>query len=187
MYKTDFIVRYRDIENELMKRFDDDNSKEQTLALAQAKEEQSHDETVDKEQSEEDDEDYNYSREDVTCICDKLYRDELLSVFDADSLEDPKLELRIKMVFEHLIKHDIFIQFLEELSTKVMDKGNVKTEQEQFNYKQNTDNLIFMTMFSHPLFYLSHQCICKMLVNGPVDAELIGELKDKLLQIFSHC
>ena len=36
MYKTDFIVRYRDIENELMKRFDDN-------IKAQAKEEQSHD------------------------------------------------------------------------------------------------------------------------------------------------
>jgi len=168
MYKTDFIVRYRDIENELMKCFDDDNIKEHDdQALA--------------------DDDYNYTREDVTCICDKLYRDELLSVFDADSLEDPKMELRINMVFEHLIKHDIFIQFLEELRPKVMDKGNVNTEQEQINYKQNTDNLIFMTMFSQQIFYLSHQCICKMLVNEQVNNELIGELKDKMLEMFSHC
>ena len=169
MYKTDFIVRYRDIENELMKRFDDN-------IKAQAKEEQSHD-----------DEDEDYTREDVTCICDKLYRDELLSVFDADSLEDPKMDSNIKMLFEHLIKHDVFIQFLEELRAKVMEKGNVKTEQEQFNYKQNTDNLIFMTMFSQQIFYLSHQCICKMLVNGQVNNELIGELKDKMLQMFSNC
>ena len=169
MYKTDFIVRYRDIENELMKRFDDN-------IKAQAKEEQSHD-----------DEDEDYTREDVTCICDKLYRDELLSVFDADSLEDPKMDSNIKMLFEHLIKHDVFIQFLEELRAKVMEKVNVKTEQEQFNYKQNTDNLIFMTMFSQQIFYLSHQCICKMLVNGQVNNELIGELKDKMLQMFSNC
>ena len=169
MYKTDFIVRYRDIENELMKRFDDN-------IKAQAKEEQSHD-----------DEDEDYTREDVTCICDKLYRDELLSVFDADSLEDPKMDSNIKMLFEHLIKHDVFIQFLEELSPKVMDKSKVKTEQEQFNFKRNTDYLIFITMFSHQLFYLTHQCICKMLVNEHVGDELIGELKGKLLQIFSHC
>ena len=91
------------------------------------------------------------------------------------------------MLFEHLIKHDVFIQFLEELRAKVMEKGNVKTEQEQFNYKQNTDNLIFMTMFSQQIFYLSHQCICKMLVNGQVNNELIGELKDKMLQMFSNC
>ena len=174
MYKTDFIVRYRDIENELMKRFDDDIKE-------QSKEEQSDDETVDESVDE------DYTREDVTCICDKLYRDELLSVFDADSLEDPKMDSNIKMLFEHLIKHDVFIHFLEELRAKVMDKSNVKTEQEQFNYKQNTDNLIFMTMFSQQIFYLSHQCICKMLANEQVNNELIGELKSKMLQMFSNC
>ena len=151
----------------------------QTQVLAQAK--------VDSDSDDEAEEDYKYTREDIAYICDKLYRDELLSVFDADSLEDPKMDAGIKMVFEHLIKHDEFIQFLEELSPKVMDKSKVKTEQEQFNFKRNTDYLIFITMFSHQLFYLTHQCICKMLVNEHVGDELIGELKGKLLQIFSHC
>ena len=132
-------------------------------------------------------EDYKYTRDDIAYICDKLYRDELLSVFDAESLEDPKMDAGIKMVFEHLIKHDEFIHFLNELSPKVMDKSKVKTEQEQFNFKRNTDYLIFITMFSHQLFYLTHQCICKMLVNKHVGDELIGDLKGKLLQIFSHC
>lgn len=139
------------------------------------------------EEDDESEEDYKYTRDDIAYICDKLYRDELLSVFDADSLEDPKMDAGIKMVFEHLIKHDEFIQFLEELSPKVMDKSKVKTEQEQFNFKRNTDYLIFITMFSHQLFYLTHQCICKMLVNEHVGDELIGVLKGKLLQIFSHC
>ena len=139
------------------------------------------------EQEDDEEEDYKYTRDDIAYICDKLYRDELLSVFDADSLEDPKMDAGIKMVFEHLIKHDEFIKFLEELSPKVMDKSKVKTEQEQFNFKRNTDYLIFITMFSHQLFYLTHQCICKMLVNEHVGDELIGDLKGKLLQIFSHC
>jgi hypothetical protein len=256
MYKTDFIVRYRDIENELTKRYEHrmaeeisaeiskaiqasfnftdinivtnvngtpisntkvSNAKveepkvepkvetkveekpvkkkgrpskkaqaaEEALALAKdksvalAKEKDAEDA--------EDEEDYKYTREDIAYICDKLYRDELLSVFDADSLEDPKMDAGIKMVFEHLIKHEEFIQFLNELSPKVMDKSKVKTEQEQFNFKRNTDYLIFITMFSHQLFYLTHQCICKMLLNGHVGDELIGDLKGKLLQIFSHC
>jgi hypothetical protein len=255
MYKTDFIVRYRDIENELTKRyehriaeeiaaeiskaiqssfnFSDINivtnvngepitktkveepkptvvkeepkptvvkeeptekkkrgrpsKKEQTqaqAAKAQAKALAKEEEQAPADEAEED---YKYTRDDIAYICDKLYRDELLSVFDADSLEDPKMDAGIKMVFEHLIKHDEFIKFLEELSPKVMDKSKVKTEQEQFNFKRNTDYLIFITMFSHQLFYLTHQCICKMLVNEHVGDELIGDLKGKLLQIFSHC
>jgi len=153
--------------------------KAQTPVLAQAK--------APEEQAQAEEEDYKYTRDDIAYICDKLYRDELLSVFDAESLEDPKMDAGIKMVFEHLIKHDEFIHFLNELSPKVMDKSKVKTEQEQFNFKRNTDYLIFITMFSHQLFYLTHQCICKMLVNKHVGDELIGDLKGKLLQIFSHC
>jgi len=156
----------------------------QTPVLALAKAQAGAVESDSDDQSEED---YKYTRDDIAYICDKLYRDELLSVFDADSLEDPQMDAGIKMVFEHLIKHDEFIQFLEELSPKVMDKSKVKTEQEQFNFKRNTDYLIFITMFSHQLFYLTHQCICKMLVNEHVGDELIGDLKGKLLQIFSHC
>ena len=255
MYKTDFIVRYRDIENELTKRYEHRMAEEISAEISKAiqasfnftdinivtnvngtpisntkvsnakveepkvetkvetkveekpvkkkgrpsKKEQVVEkavkaEAVDKsveaeavDKSVEEEEDYKYTREDITYICDKLYRDELLSVFDADSLEDPKMDAGIKMVFEHLIKHDEFIQFLNELSPKVMDKSKVKTEQEQFNFKRNTDYLIFITMFSQQLFYLTHQCICKMLVNGHVGDELIGDLKGKLLQIFSHC
>ena len=250
MYKTDFIVRYNDIENELTKRYEQRIAEEITAEISKAlqssfnfsdinivtningkpitntkvvepsvkeelvvKEEptekkkrgrpskkaqvetaietpkavETKAQTLAVDSDSDDQEDYKYTREDIAYICDKLYRDELLSVFDADSLEDPKMDAGIKMVFEHLIKHDEFIQFLEELSPKVMDKSKVKTEQEQFNFKRNTDYLIFITMFSHQLFYLTHQCICKMLVNEHVGDELIGELKGKLLQIFSHC
>jgi len=261
MYKTDFIVRYRDIENELTKRYEHRIAEEIAAEISKAiqssfnfsdinivtnvngepitktkveepkptvvkeeskpvlkeeltekkkkrgrpskkdlapvvakveeqatKLENEKTQVVEAEaQAEEEEEDYKYTRDDIAYICDKLYRDELLSVFDADSLEDPKMDAGIKMVFEHLIKQDEFIQFLEELSPKVMDKSKVKTEQEQFNFKRNTDYLIFITMFSHQLFYLTHQCICKMLVNEHVGDELIGDLKGKLLQIFSHC
>ena len=249
MYKTDFIVRYRDIENELTKRYEHRIAEEIAAEISKAiqssfnfsdinivtnvngepitktkveepkptvvkeepkptekkkrgrpsKKEQATKleapvsqmpvlvETKALEAEEDDEEDYKYTRDDIAYICDKLYRDELLSVFDAESLEDPKMDAGIKMVFEHLIKHDEFIKFLEELSPKVMDKSKVKTEQEQFNFKRNTDYLIFITMFSHQLFYLTHQCICKMLVNEHVGDELIGDLKGKLLQIFSHC
>jgi hypothetical protein len=242
MYKTDFIVRYNDIENELTKRYEERIAEEITAEISKALQSSFNfsdinivtnvngkpitktqpntsqatavkEETTEKKkrgrpskkelatakvetkaaaqvsavESDSDEEDYKYTREDISYICDKLYRDELLSVFDADSLEDPKMDAGIKMVFEHLIKHDEFIQFLEELSPKVMDKSKVKTEQEQFNFKRNTDYLIFITMFSHQLFYLTHQCICKMLVNEHVGDELIGILKGKLLEIFSHC
>jgi hypothetical protein len=141
--------------------------------------------------AEEDDDDdmsdYKYTRQDIAYICDKLYRDELISSFDAESLDDPKMDAGIQMVFERLIKHDEFKQFLLELSPIAMDVSKAKTEQDFLNLKRNSDYLIFITMFSQQVFYLTHQCICKMIVDGHVGPELMGELKEKLMKIFSYC
>ena len=172
-------------------------AKEQALAAQVSKKEK---QVLEKEQvnnnnnnnnnNEDDDDDlsdYDYTREDIMYICEKLYRDELISVFDAESLEDPKMDAGIKMVFERLIKHDEFSKFLVELSPYVVDNSKAKTEQEFFIYKRNSDYLLFITMFSQQLFYLTHQCICKMLVEGHVGNELLNELKSKLITIFSYC
>jgi hypothetical protein len=172
-------------------------AKEQALAaqaLKKEKEKEKEKEQVNynnnNDNNEDDDDDlsdYDYTREDIMYICEKLYRDELISVFDAESLEDPKMDAGIKMVFERLIKHDEFSKFLVELSPYVVDNSKAKTEQEFFIYKRNSDYLLFITMFSQQLFYLTHQCICKMLVEGHVGDELLNELKSKLITIFSYC
>jgi len=164
----------------------------QTLKKEKEKEkekEQVNNEIVNENNEDDDDDlsDYDYTREDIMYICEKLYRDELISVFDAESLEDPKMDAGIKMVFERLIKHDEFSKFLVELSPYVVDNSKAKTEQEFFIYKRNSDYLLFITMFSQQLFYLTHQCICKMLVEGHVGNELLNELKSKLITIFSYC
>jgi hypothetical protein len=168
-------------------------AKEQALAaqaLKKEKEKEQVNNEIVNENNEDDDDDlsdYDYTREDIMYICEKLYRDELISVFDAESLEDPKMDAGIKMVFERLIKHDEFSKFLVELSPYVVDNSKAKTEQEFFIYKRNSDYLLFITMFSQQLFYLTHQCICKMLVEGHVGNELLHELKSKLITIFSYC
>jgi hypothetical protein len=162
----------------------------QTLKKEKEKEKEQVNNEIVNENNEDDDDnlsDYDYTREDIMYICEKLYRDELISVFDAESLEDPKMDAGIKMVFERLIKHDEFSKFLVELSPYVVDNSKAKTEQEFFIYKRNSDYLLFITMFSQQLFYLTHQCICKMLVEGHVGNELLNELKSKLITIFSYC
>jgi hypothetical protein len=141
----------------------------------------------DDDDDDDDDEDYNYTRKDIECICEKLYRDELISVFDAESLEDPKMDAGIKMVFQELLKHEQFSKFFVELSPYIVDNSKAKTEQEIFNYKRNSDYLLFIVMFSQQLFYLTHQCICKMLTDGQVEEELMNELKSKLITVFSYC
>lgn len=251
MYKTDFIVRYHEIENELVRRLevrlaseaaaeitaaiesvfknagdhsnenivinvevggdsDDEtghrgrrievvNSNKKTLKSDQtldkeqsqaAEEEQSEaEEQSDKEgEGEEDeeqsDEDYKYNRKDITYICEKLYRDELLEVFGAESIDDPKMDEGIKAIFETLIKNEEFKTFLVEMNGLISDPNTAKTETELANLKRNTDYLIFITLFSQKMFYLTHRCLCQMLILGHVEADMMELLKQRTLKLF---
>jgi hypothetical protein len=251
MYKTDFIVRYHDIENELVRRLevrlaaeaaaeitaaiesvfrnagdhsnenivinvevggngdsDDDNgnrghrievvnsNRTKTQQVAAVAEEgqvetQSEEEAQNEgggernEEEQEEEEEYKYNRKDITYICEKLYRDELLSVFDADSIDDPKMDEGIKAIFEALIKNEEFQTFLQEMNGLLSDPSTAKTETELANLKRNTDYLIFITLFSQQTFYLTHKCLCEMLTLGHVTPEMMDQLKRRTLKIFN--
>jgi hypothetical protein len=257
MYKTDFIVRYHDIENELVRRLevrlaaeaaaeitaaiesvfrnagdhsnenivinvevggngdsDDDNgnrghrievvnsnrikaqkaqkapavvqSQVQTVEKSHSEEAQEEgEEEQDEAQEEGEEEEYKYNRKDITYICEKLYRDELLSVFDAESIDDPKMDEGIKAIFEALIKNEEFQTFLQEMNGLLSDPSTAKTETELANLKRNTDYLIFITLFSQQTFYLTHKCLCEMLTLGHVTPEMMDQLKKRTLKIFN--
>ena len=164
MYKTDFIVKYNTIENELLQLLE----KEEPL----------------KEEEEEDD--YKYTKTDILNICDKLYRDELISVFDAECLNDPKMDTGMQLLFERLKKNDNFNLFLQDVGKQFICENIPKTEEELANLKMNADNLIFITLFRQQVFHITHQWICRLLTYGDVSNELIYEMKTKLLTVISH-
>lgn len=243
MYKTDFIVKYHEIENELVKRLEvrlaaeaaaeitaaiesvfknaGDHSNENIVINVEvggdSDDETGHRgrrievvnsnkkplkdvnevQTLDKEQSQaaEDDqedeedeeqgqEDYKYTRKDITYICEKLYRDELLEVFGAETIDDPKMDEGIKAIFEALIKNEEFKTFLVEMNGLISDPNTAKTETELANLKRNTDYLIFITLFSQKMFYLTHRCLCQMLTLGHVEADMMDLLKQRTLKLF---
>jgi hypothetical protein len=251
MYKTDFIVRYHDIENELVRRLEvrlaaeaaaeitaaiesvfrnagehsnenivinvevggsgdsdddnrgrrievvnssrsrlqntntttNDNSNENVVVNSVVGSEEEDQET-DAVEEEEDEEDYKYTRKDVTYICEKLYRDELLSVFGAETIDDPKMDEGIKAIFEALIKNEEFQTFLTEMNGLLSDPSKAKTETELANLKRNTDYLLFITLFSQQSFYLTHKCLCQMLTLGHVEPDMMDQLKQRTLKIF---
>lgn len=257
MYKTDFIVRYHEIENELVRRLevrlaseaaaeitaaiqsvfrnagdhsnenivinvevggdsddetghrgrrievvnsnkkplkeelvkDDSVNEIQTLDKEKLEDDQEQDEEGEQEEGEEQeeeqaDEDYKYNRKDITYICEKLYRDELLEVFCAESIDDPKMDEGIKAIFEKLIKNEEFKTFLVEMNGLISDPNTAKTETELANLKRNTDYLIFITLFSQKMFYLTHRCLCQMLILGHVKPEMMELLKQRTLKLF---
>ena len=163
MYNTKFQVKYYNIEKELLSNIN----------------------LVEEYQ-------YQYSPQDVLDICNKLYRDELLSVFDLEFFEDDKMNEMIKNVYNTLMINIEFKKIIDEIlqfSFKdfFLDKMedfplNLKKEREDTIKKQ----IILTTLFSQHLFYITHKCICQQLEVGTIDNELLLELKTHSIDIFTN-
>jgi hypothetical protein len=163
MYNTKFQVKYYNIEKELLSKIN----------------------VVEEYQ-------YQYSPQDVFDICNKLYRDELLSVFELEYFEDDKMNEMIKNVYNALMINLEFKKIIDEMlqfcfKDFFLDKMediplNLKKEREDSIKKQ----IILTTLFSQHLFYITHKCICQQLELGTIDNELLLELKTHSIDIFTN-
>jgi hypothetical protein len=133
----------------------------------------------DENNDENDDDEYKYSNEDIIDICDKLYRDELLSVFYADDFLDNKIIEGMKYVSKQMLENSDFRQIIEDAISSVESICEV-TEISQTSEFENVKYEIVNTFFHKHLFYIFHKCICQHLTRGIIEQELLDELKTKI-------
>ena len=168
MYDTNFKVKYNIIETEL---------------LAKLREKQPSTKNVTNNENkydDEDEEDEDYSEEDVLDICDKLHRDELLSVFNLEDFEDDNtLNTYVEIVWSEVIKNPDFKSIISEIEVKYFQE--LKTQSEH-----NFEHIIFMSFFSKQLFYITHKCICQQLETGTITNDLLVELKMTSMELFEN-
>ena len=147
MYNTQFKVKYNDIKEELTHNLKSSEYKETS------------------------DEEYAYTVNDILDICDKLYRDELLSVFDAEDIMDDKVDNGLRYVYDIMMKNEKFKEIIDEM-TRLYISDDVSLEQQE-TMKQ----IIIISLFSQQLFYIMHKCICQQFDKGEIDETLLVELK----------
>lgn len=150
MYNTQFKVKYNDTEEELVHKLKVKTSEEY---------------------KENPDEEHEYSTEDVSDICNKLYRDELLSVFGAEELHHEKIVKGMNYVYDIMMPNEKF----KEIIT-----GIVKVTFNEFITNENEEiikEVILISLFSQQLFYITHKCICQQIELGIIDDELLDELR----------
>ena len=123
--------------------------------------------------------------DDVHLICEKLYRDELLSVFEVETINDPNMDAGIKRVIKKMIDNTKFKQFLDEVKNELIDFSSISgTPTEIDNVRCNAEYVIFITLFSQHVFYITHKCICQLFTVDDVDPNLLDRLKDKTISLF---
>lgn len=152
MYNTEFNVKYNDIMEELTFKFKNKTQEELDLNS---------------------DPEYEYSNDDILDICDKLYRDEFLSVFYANDDLDDKIDAGMNYVLEKMLENPNFKLLIDELKKSISIDIGLTGEVNGFNINL----LCILTLFKREFFYLFHKCICQQLTLGTIDAELLDELK----------
>jgi hypothetical protein len=116
-----------------------------------------------------------------------LYHDELLSVFGVDTINDENMDKGIKQVIEKMIENDNFRQLLEEIKRALIDITTLtNTSSDLDNIRKNLEYVIFITLFSQHVFYVTHKCICQLYTVGQLSPELYVQLRDKTISIFKQ-
>jgi hypothetical protein len=164
MYDTKFIVRYHDIKEELDLILKKDNEVDH----------------------------YQYSSQDILDICNKLYRDELCSVFYAEDIMDDKIDKGMRTVFDIMLVNPDFKAIIDKMKELLLLRESKNVELELNTVTLGSVNLdtvnlesvnlatinleILLTLFSENIFYITHKCICQQITTGHIDTDLLENL-----------
>lgn len=155
MYNTNFNVKYHDIRFELLTNL---NKREKQL----------------KENKTVHEIDYKYNEEDIDIICNKLYRDELLSVFYANDIMDDIIDINMRKLFNNFMLDNSFKQFIMDIVSELTNTSH---------YEDDDKYIIFMSLFKEEIFYLSHKLNCEFINNKNINLDLLVIIKQKTLEL----
>ena len=141
----------------------------------------------------------DYNLEDVSDICSKLYRDELMTVFDVNFILDDKLDQGMKNIYKIMIKNEKFKQITDDLINAYLlefiqtkERGEEEGEDEILTQKQEVKNfeqlqqvrqLVLLILFSQNIFYITHKCICQQMEQCTINDDLLVILKQKSTEL----
>ena len=173
MYNTQFNVKYNDIEEELISKL---NNKPIN--------------TFDKDEDES--EDYEYTHQDVLDICDKLYHDELLSVFNVECITENNIDDIMKYVYDMMNLNTNFKLIIDEITQNCIKEflpndETIKEKDETIKEKEeNIRQISLIFLFSKDVFYITHKCVCQQINLGVIDTDLLVVLKNKSADILKQ-
>jgi len=159
MYNTGFEVKYHDIMEELTYKLKNNSDNKEEYC------------------------EYEYTSQDILDICDKLYMDELCSVFYSEDILDDKIDRGMKYVFEKMLDNQEFKIFFNKMKDSYFNETFVDlelTEEEKQTLRNNSHTMVILNLFSKELFYITHKCICQQINTRVIDASLIGQLFDSI-------
>ena len=120
-------------------------------------------------------------------ICNKLYRDEISSVFYANNIYDDKIHIGMNYVLEKLLENNHLKTILEEIKSKcffyINNDNNLTLDEENIYKIQNNSNFfIILILFSYDIFYITHKVLVELLTTTNVSNDLLVLLKNSAIE-----
>jgi len=163
MYNTQFKVKYSAIETELMMKL---NS-----AITEAGSEHH----------------CEYDATDIKVVCNKLYQDELISVFYAKDVLDDKIDSGMKWVLTKMAENKDFLNIINSKKTPIynlyIENENEENDLEKNEIDEYLNTVVCLLLFSEQLFYLTHKCICQQLDRQCIESDTLESLEKQ----FDEC
>jgi hypothetical protein len=131
---------------------------------------------------------YNYTSQDIMDICNKLYRDEFLSVFGLEYFENDKINEMITIVYDKMMTNMEFKKIIDDILQFCCKDSflNTNMQLDDEEEKEIKKQIIVTTLFSQHLFYITHKCICQQIEFGTIDKCLLTELKTHSIDIYKN-
>jgi hypothetical protein len=133
-----------------------------------------------------------YNLEDVSDICSKLYRDELMTVFDVHYILDDRIDKGMKNIYEIMMANSNFKQLAYDLedtyfeefiqNKKKGEADQTEAEAAEADQEKQVRQLLLMILFSQNIFYITHKCICQQIELNTIDDDLLVTLKQKCIE-----
>ena len=131
-----------------------------------------------------------YNLEDVSDICSKLYRDELMTVFDVHYILDDRIDKGMKNVYEIMMSNEKFLKlaydlentYLQEFIQSQNKREADQTEAAEADQEKRFKQLLLMILFSQDIFYIMHKCICQQIELNIINDDLLVTLKQKCIE-----
>jgi hypothetical protein len=150
-YNTNFDVKYFDIYKELTEK--------------KGKEKEIHEN------------DCEYSFDDITDICSKLYIDEYASVFNAEDVLDDKIDIGLRKLLELMKENKDFVSFLGEIHEKIFGSNKELNDHDHVDVEKEKEYYIFLSLFNYDTFYLVHKIICSQIKTSSVSNDMLNDLR----------
>lgn len=126
--------------------------------------------------------DNDYSLEDISDICNKLYMDEYTNVFFAQDILDDKIDIGLRSLLKIMKENKDFVCFLEEIHEKLF--GYDKDLDDNNNEVNNQENqyYVFVSLFSYETFHLMHKVVCSQINSFKIFNDTITQLKEIIVK-----